>query len=172
MTTSSSSVSVRTIIGNIGSPSRVALPCRSRIRNAYASPMPLEPVRPALSLSAAARASSRPRRRTVSPAPGPAGEDPARKRVTCNDLDVVIDWDGTATERDTLLLALEHFVDPAVLGPIEAELDAKLAAGTLTHREVMEREFELLRAPLDDVVAFLLEHARVRPGFAGFVGRF
>jgi 2-hydroxy-3-keto-5-methylthiopentenyl-1-phosphate phosphatase len=87
-------------------------------------------------------------------------------------LHVVIDWDGTVTERDTLLLVLEHFVEPAVLDPAEAELDAKLAAGKLTHREVMECEFELLRAPLDDVIAFLLEHARVRPGFAGFVGRF
>jgi 2-hydroxy-3-keto-5-methylthiopentenyl-1-phosphate phosphatase len=87
-------------------------------------------------------------------------------------LQLVIDWDGTVTERDTLLLTLERFVDPAVLGRLEAELDAKLAAGTVTHRQVMEREFALLRAPLDDVVAFLREHARVRPGFAALVERF
>jgi len=85
---------------------------------------------------------------------------------------VVVDWDGTVTERDTLMLTLRHFVSPAVLEPLEAELDAGLAAGTITHREVMEREFAMLTAPLDDVVAFLIEHARVRPGFAAFVARF
>ncbi len=87
-------------------------------------------------------------------------------------MQLVIDWDGTVTERDTLLLTLQHFVEPAVLEPLEAELDAALAAGTMTHREVMEREFALLRAPLDDVVAFLVEHARTRPGFAELVARF
>ena len=76
------------------------------------------------------------------------------------------------TERDTLLMVLEHFVARDVLDPLEAELDAGLAAGTITHREVMEREWALMTAPLDDVVAFVVEHARVRPGFAQFVERF
>jgi 2-hydroxy-3-keto-5-methylthiopentenyl-1-phosphate phosphatase len=87
-------------------------------------------------------------------------------------MEFILDWDGTVTERDTLLHALQHFVDPAVLDPIEAELDAGLAAGTITHREVMEREFSLLTVPLADVVAFLVENVRVRPGFAAFVERF
>ena len=85
---------------------------------------------------------------------------------------VVVDWDGTVTERDTLMLTLRHFVSATVLEPLEAELDAGLEAGTITHREVMEREFAMLTVPLDDVVAFLVEHARVRPGFAAFVERF
>ena len=85
---------------------------------------------------------------------------------------IVIDWDGTVTERDTLMLILRHFIEPAVLEPLEAQLDAGLEDGTITHREVMEREFALLRASLDEVVAFLLERARVRPGFAEFVERF
>jgi 2-hydroxy-3-keto-5-methylthiopentenyl-1-phosphate phosphatase len=87
-------------------------------------------------------------------------------------MELILDWDGTVTERDTLLHALQRFVDPAVLDPIEAELDAGLAAGTITHREVMEREFSLLTVPLADVVAFLMEEVRVRPGFAAFVERF
>lgn len=87
-------------------------------------------------------------------------------------MQVVVDWDGTVTERDSLMLTLRHFVSPDVLVPLEAELDAGLAAGTVTHREVMEREFAMLTVPLDDVVAFLLEHARIRPGFAAFVDRF
>jgi 2-hydroxy-3-keto-5-methylthiopentenyl-1-phosphate phosphatase len=87
-------------------------------------------------------------------------------------LQIVIDWDGTVTERDTLMLILRHFVEPAVLEPLEAELDAGLADATITHRDVMEREFATLTASLDEVVAFLLERARVRPGFAEFVERF
>jgi 2-hydroxy-3-keto-5-methylthiopentenyl-1-phosphate phosphatase len=87
-------------------------------------------------------------------------------------VNVVVDWDGTVTERDTLLLVLEHFVPPDVLDPLEAELDAGLANGTITHREVMEREHAQVTASLDEVVAFVVEHARVRPGFAEFVRRF
>jgi 2-hydroxy-3-keto-5-methylthiopentenyl-1-phosphate phosphatase len=85
---------------------------------------------------------------------------------------VVIDWDGTVTERDSLMLTLRHFVSPAVLEPLEEQLDAGLAAGTITHREVMEREFATLTVSLDDVVALLVERVRVRPGFAAFVERF
>jgi 2-hydroxy-3-keto-5-methylthiopentenyl-1-phosphate phosphatase len=85
---------------------------------------------------------------------------------------IVIDWDGTVTERDTLMLTLRHFIAPSVLEPLEAELDAGLEKGTITHREVMEREFALLTASLDEVVAFLVQRARVRPGFAEFVERF
>ena len=87
-------------------------------------------------------------------------------------MQLVIDWDGTVTERDTLLLTLQHFIEPAVFERLETDLDAELEAGTMTLREVMQREFALLTAPLDEVVAFLLEHARVRPGFAQVVERF
>ena len=87
-------------------------------------------------------------------------------------MQIVIDWDGTVTETDSLVLVLRQFLDPAVIAPLEAELDAGLDDGTITHREVMEREFAELTAPLEAVVAFLLDRARVRPGFAEFVSRF
>jgi 2-hydroxy-3-keto-5-methylthiopentenyl-1-phosphate phosphatase len=85
---------------------------------------------------------------------------------------VVVDWDGTVTEEDTLLMVLRQFVSAPVIDALETDVDAKLAAGTITHREVMESEFALLTAPLDAVVAFVVQHARVRPGFAEFVKRF
>lgn len=87
-------------------------------------------------------------------------------------MNVVVDWDGTVTEEDTLLMVLREFVSAPVIDALEADVDAKLAQGTITHREVMEREFALMTAPLDDAVAFVIEHARVRPGFAEFVRRF
>ncbi len=86
--------------------------------------------------------------------------------------EVVVDWDGTVTEEDTLMLALRRFLSPEVLDPLERELDAGLALGTITHREVMEREFALMTAPLEDVAGYLVEHARIRPGFAAFARRY
>jgi 2-hydroxy-3-keto-5-methylthiopentenyl-1-phosphate phosphatase len=74
---------------------------------------------------------------------------------------VVLDWDGTVTERDTLHLVLEQFGDLKVYARAEAQLGR-----TLTLNEVIAREFETVTAPLDEVVPWLLEQARLRPGFA------
>lgn len=81
---------------------------------------------------------------------------------------LVLDWDGTCTKRDTLLMAVERFGDPS----LEPALDAALASGTMTHREVMEAEFASVRSPLEEVVAYVVEHARVRPGLRDLVERF
>jgi len=75
---------------------------------------------------------------------------------------LVLDWDGTVTERDTLDLVLERFADAEVYERLEAELEA----GRLTLNEVIAAEFAMVTAPLDEVVAHVLEHARVRAGFA------
>ena len=75
---------------------------------------------------------------------------------------LVLDWDGTVTERDTLDLVLERFADAEVYERLEAELEA----GRLTLNEVIAAEFAMVTAPLDEVVAHVIEHARVRPGFA------
>ncbi|MDQ2910901.1 MAG: haloacid dehalogenase-like hydrolase [Actinomycetota bacterium] len=76
-------------------------------------------------------------------------------------LRVVLDWDGTVTERDTLDLVLERFGDPEIYARVEAELGR-----TLTLNEVITQEFATVTAPLEDVVPWLLEHVRIRPGFA------
>jgi len=75
---------------------------------------------------------------------------------------VVLDWDGTVTERDTLDLVLSAFGDREIYERAEVELDA----GRMTLNDVIATEFETVTAPLDEVVAHVLEHARVRPGFA------
>jgi 2-hydroxy-3-keto-5-methylthiopentenyl-1-phosphate phosphatase len=85
---------------------------------------------------------------------------------------IVIDWDGTVTEGDTLSSALRHFVPAATLGPLTKFVDTELMAGRMTLQEVMEAEFSLMTVPIEDVVEFILEHALVRPGFADFVVRF
>lgn len=76
-------------------------------------------------------------------------------------LRVVLDWDGTVTERDTLDLVLERFGDPEIYARVEGELGR-----TLTLNEVIAQEFATVTAPLEEVVPWLLEHVRIRPGFA------
>ncbi len=73
---------------------------------------------------------------------------------------LVLDWDGTVTETDTLHMAIERFGDPEVFRAMEGELGRRL-----TLHEVIAAEMATITAPLDEVVAFLLEHVRIRRGF-------
>ena len=77
-------------------------------------------------------------------------------------MQLVLDLDGTVTERDTLDLVLSEFGDREIYERAEAELDA----GRMTLNDVIATEFATVTAPLDEVVAHVLEHARVRSGFA------
>jgi 2-hydroxy-3-keto-5-methylthiopentenyl-1-phosphate phosphatase len=74
---------------------------------------------------------------------------------------LVLDWDGTVTEVDTLHLVLEEFGDREIYARVEGALGR-----TMTLNEVIAAEFETVTAPLDEVVDWLLENARVRTGFA------
>jgi 2-hydroxy-3-keto-5-methylthiopentenyl-1-phosphate phosphatase len=77
---------------------------------------------------------------------------------------IVLDWDGTVTERDTLDLVLQEFGDPEVYERVESALGRTMALN-----DVISEEFATVTAPLDEVVSWLLEHVRIRPGFAEFV---
>jgi 2-hydroxy-3-keto-5-methylthiopentenyl-1-phosphate phosphatase len=74
---------------------------------------------------------------------------------------LVLDFDGTVTERDTLDLLLEEFGDPEIYHRVENELGK-----TMTLNEVIAAEFETITAPLEEAVGWLVEHTRIRPGFA------
>ena len=76
---------------------------------------------------------------------------------------VVVDWDGTVTETDGLHLVLLEFGDVQVYDAAENRLGRDL-----TLHEVIALEFESVRAPLDDVVEWLLENVRIRAGFDEF----
>ena len=77
---------------------------------------------------------------------------------------LVLDWDGTVTERDTLHMALERFGDLDVFHALEAEIGRRL-----TLQEVIASELRTITAPLADVVSWLLEHVRVRAGLPELV---
>ena len=81
---------------------------------------------------------------------------------------LVLDWDGTCTVVDTLWLVLEQFGDYEVF----RREGARLRAGEVGLREVMEVEFATIRgAALPEVNAWLARHAEVRPGFHELVER-
>jgi 2-hydroxy-3-keto-5-methylthiopentenyl-1-phosphate phosphatase len=80
---------------------------------------------------------------------------------------VVLDWDGTVTEVDSLHLVLERFGDVDVYRRVEESLGR-----SLTLHEVIAVEFETVRAPLAEVVEFLLDVVRIRPGFRELVAAY
>jgi 2-hydroxy-3-keto-5-methylthiopentenyl-1-phosphate phosphatase len=74
---------------------------------------------------------------------------------------LVLDFDGTITEVDTLHLVLEQFGDREIYARVEGALGR-----SMTLNEVIAAEFKTVTAPLDEVVEWLFENARIRPGFA------
>lgn len=79
---------------------------------------------------------------------------------------VVVDWDGTVTEVDGLHLVLLEFGDERIYDRAE-----ELLGRELTLHEVIAMEFRSVRAPLDEVVAWLRENVRLRDGFGDFARR-
>ena len=77
---------------------------------------------------------------------------------------LVLDWDGTVTERDTLHMVIERFGDLDVFRDLEARIEREL-----TLNEVIGTEMATISAPFSDVLAWLVATVRVRPGFAELV---
>ncbi|MGH3071610.1 MAG: haloacid dehalogenase-like hydrolase [Gaiellaceae bacterium] len=72
-----------------------------------------------------------------------------------------VDWDGTVTVQDSLVLVIHEFGDPALL----AELEPRVGVDLTLHEEIA-LEFAAITAPLGEVVAWVVEHVQVRPGLA------
>jgi 2-hydroxy-3-keto-5-methylthiopentenyl-1-phosphate phosphatase len=79
---------------------------------------------------------------------------------------LVIDFDGTITERDTLELIVDEFGDPDVRRRTEARLGSSLSL-----QEVIAAQYGSVRAPLAEVVAWTLRIVRFRPGLQELVGQ-
>ena len=74
---------------------------------------------------------------------------------------LILDWDGTVTVDDTLILALREFGD----WQIYLDAAAALRRGEITLHEEIRRDAESIRTPIEEVVAWLVEHLELRPGF-------
>ena len=77
---------------------------------------------------------------------------------------LVLDWDGTVTERDTLHMTIERFGDLDVFHAMEAQIGR-----ALTLNEVIAGEMKTITAPFDKVLGWLLEVVVVRRGLAQLV---
>ncbi len=77
---------------------------------------------------------------------------------------LVLDWDGTVTEVDTLHMTIARFGDLDVFRALEQEMGRRL-----TLHEVITCEMETISATLEEVVAWLVETVRIRPGFHDLV---
>lgn len=82
-------------------------------------------------------------------------------------MEVVVDWDGTVTEVDSLHLVLEQFGDKGIYHDAESRLGRRL-----TLHEVISLEFDTVSAPLEEVVGWVRENVVVRRGFADFARRY
>jgi 2-hydroxy-3-keto-5-methylthiopentenyl-1-phosphate phosphatase len=78
---------------------------------------------------------------------------------------IAVDFDGTVTEIDLLDTIARDFGDPVVYQKVEDGLHG----GTMALRDVITREFEPVRSPLEEVVGWELDNVRVRDGFREFV---
>jgi 2-hydroxy-3-keto-5-methylthiopentenyl-1-phosphate phosphatase len=74
---------------------------------------------------------------------------------------LVLDWDGTVTERDTLVMVLQEFGDPEVFERASTALDR----GKITLNEEIRQQFAVVTEPIERVVDWLLERVSIRPGF-------
>lgn len=81
-------------------------------------------------------------------------------------MELVLDWDGTVTEGDTLHVAIAEFGDLEVFRGMEAEIGRRM-----TLREVIAIEMATITAPLAEVVAYLVDTIALRAGFAELVAR-
>jgi 2-hydroxy-3-keto-5-methylthiopentenyl-1-phosphate phosphatase len=79
---------------------------------------------------------------------------------------LVLDWDGTATERDTLELVIERFGDIATY-----RRTGRLMGRRLSHDEALARSFATVRAPLDEVIDWVVDVVQLRPGLPELVER-
>jgi 2-hydroxy-3-keto-5-methylthiopentenyl-1-phosphate phosphatase len=77
---------------------------------------------------------------------------------------VLVDFDGTACLHDVAADLLDEFGEAGW-----SAYDAAWERGELGGREVLDRQAVMLRAPLEELVAFALGHCPIDPTFGPFV---
>ncbi len=81
---------------------------------------------------------------------------------------LILDWDGTVTVDDTLILALREFGDWQVY----LDAAAALRRGEITLHEEIRRDAESITTPIEEVVGWLRENLELRPGFHELADRY
>ncbi|MBL7033028.1 MAG: MtnX-like HAD-IB family phosphatase [Candidatus Delongbacteria bacterium] len=83
-----------------------------------------------------------------------------RQLLEQHQVEVFLDFDGTITEVDTLVLLLDRFAPPSWW-----DIENEVLAGGLNEKESLQREMDCIRVDWETARAFLLQEARLRPGF-------
>jgi 2-hydroxy-3-keto-5-methylthiopentenyl-1-phosphate phosphatase len=73
---------------------------------------------------------------------------------------LIVDWDGTVTVEDTLIVALREFGDWQVY----LDAAAALKRGEITLHEEIRRDAESITAPIGEVTSWLVDNLELRPG--------
>jgi len=76
---------------------------------------------------------------------------------------VYTDFDGTVTERDTLVHLLDHYAGPGWL-----KIERRVEDGSLSEERGLREEIALLAAPWDEARDLVLREVAADPGFAVF----
>jgi 2-hydroxy-3-keto-5-methylthiopentenyl-1-phosphate phosphatase len=79
-------------------------------------------------------------------------------------MQIVVDWDGTATVEDTLIEAMRVFGD----WQLYLDAAAALKRGEITLHEEIGRDVTGIKAPLGEVQRWVVENIELRPGFHEF----
>jgi HAD superfamily phosphoserine phosphatase-like hydrolase len=78
---------------------------------------------------------------------------------------LVLDWDGTITVRDSLVAAIHALGDPSVYdGGIQHQFES--------YGEALAAEVATLRVSAEEAAAWAVENVEVRPGFHALVERY
>ncbi len=80
-------------------------------------------------------------------------------------MQLVLDWDGTVTVRDSLVAAIHDLGDPSVY---EGEFQQKF----VSYGEALAAEIATLRVTADEAAAWAVENVEVRSGFHELVERY
>jgi 2-hydroxy-3-keto-5-methylthiopentenyl-1-phosphate phosphatase len=87
--------------------------------------------------------------------------------MTVAERTLIVDYDGTITEDDVLDRVVVEFAHD----PQRVVLDGSIDEQRLTLHDVLRREYVEVRAARDEVIAWVLENARVRAGFHELVAQ-
>ena len=83
----------------------------------------------------------------------------------------MLDWDGTITVADTMDLIVREFGDADLVDRYSDAFIDDSQALPVTLQHVIESELATVKAPLDEVVAWLLDKVELRAGFLDLVER-
>ena len=80
-------------------------------------------------------------------------------------MQLVLDWDGTCTVRDSLVAAIHDLGDPSVY-------DVAVQERFGSYEEMLSAEVRTLQVTGDEAAAWALEHVELRPGLHELVKRY